>query len=175
MKRLTRSKKTFLAIATVLGIGVLLAAQPATAAPPVGRTYFVVSLGVGAGADASGAYDVDAGCLRFGRDEVCETDGDCGIWWPIEGERRARRQMAAGFEFFLTDDETGLTLHILGRGRIDSRGPRSSLAAVAHAVEPTSGVTINFAIAGRAVGPGRCERLEAEFLANRERAREGGQ
>ncbi len=164
-------RKAVFPVATLLALAVLFAAAPGEAAkPPTGRTYFIVSLGVAM--DGSEAYEIDAGCLRFTQDVLCESEagGDCGIWWRIDEETRSPRQWAAGFEFFLTEDETGLPIHILGRGRIDARGPKSSLAAVATGVEETSGATINFAIAGRAVGAQRCTRLVAEFEAAREEA-----
>ena len=173
MKTLVLSRKIALASAAFLVIAGLLAVAPAKAAgAPVGRTYFVVSLGVAF--DSSEAYEIDAGSLHFTRNELCETDGDCGVWWRIEDPNHLARQSAAGFQFDLTDDETGLPVRIEGRGRIDARGPKSSIAAVAQGIEPASGVTINFALAGRAVGARKCERLAAQFAADQERA-QGGQ
>jgi hypothetical protein len=146
---------------------VLMTAQTAGAAKaPSGKTYFVVSLGVAT--DESEAYEVSAGCVRFDRSEICEMDGDCGSWWRIEEGRKANKQWAVGFEFDLIDEETGLPVKIEGTGRVDSRGPRSSIAGAAHGMEPASGVRINFALAGRAVGQMRCEQLVAEFEAARQ-------
>jgi hypothetical protein len=156
-----------------LTISTLIEVQAAAAAPPpVGKTYFILSLGMAS--DRAEAYELDAGCLRFtkgGMCEVDEVDGDCGDWWYLEDEPRARKQKAMGFAFDLFDDETGLPIRIEGRGRIDSRGPRSSIGGVGEAVETTSGVKINFAIAGRAVGAARCERLVADFTAAQGRQR----
>ena len=172
MNNRNRFRLTALTLAALLAVGALLSAPTAEAAkPPVGRTYFIVSIGVAS--DATDAYELDVGCLQFKREVLCDTDGDCGTWWRIDEDNPAARQWAAGFEFDLTDDETGLPIHIEGRGRIDGRGPKSALAGVAHGVETTSGVTINFAFAGRAVGATKCRRLVADFEADREQARGG--
>ena len=137
---------------------------PAPAAKaPIGKSYFVVTLGV-ATDDAEG-YALDAGCVRFTRTRICDSDNDCGTWWWMEGAAQARKQWQIGFEFQLIDDETGLPVEIHGVGRVDARGPRSSIAAAAHGIEPTSGERINFALAGRAVGSIRCQQLVADFLA----------
>ena len=173
MKNRNRAINMTLAAATLLVIAALAAPQPTTAAePPTNRTYFIVALGVAT--DVFEAYQIDVGCLRFTRDELCDTGDDCGAWWYIEDESRTPRQWAAGFEFELIDDETGLPVDVEGRGRIDGRGPKSSFAAVATGVETTSGETINFAIAGRAVGPQKCRRLVNEYEEDLEQARQGG-
>lgn len=172
MKKRTYSQATTLALTALFAVALVAATQPLSAAqPPVNRTYFIVALGVAT--DAAEVYQLDVGCLTFTRSELCDADGDCGVWWRLEDEVRTPRQWATGFEFFLTDDETGLPIHVIGRGRIDGRGPKSSLAAVAHGVEATSGTTINFAVAGRAVGPRKCERLVAEYEANLEEGQGG--
>ena len=163
---MTTTRPLIKPLAVMAALALALVAQPADAAKaPTGKTYFVVTIGVAT--DEHEAYELDAGCIRFTRDEICDTDGDCGDWWRIEEETRLRKQWQVGFEFELIDDETGLPVEIYGIGRVDSRGPRSSLAAAAHGVEPTSGEIINFAIAGRAVGRARCERLVADFVASR--------
>ena len=79
-------------------------------------------------------------------------------------ELSLRQQWQVGFEFELTDDETGLPIKINGVGRIDSRGAKSAIAGAAHGVELTTGETINFALAGRAVGAARCEQMERDYL-----------
>lgn len=173
MRRNPYPWKTVGAITAGLACGALLAAAPAAAAPPpVARSYFVVSLGT-VGSSPSDAYELDAGCLRFSRHSLCDTDGDCGAWWPVQQEPDAARRRSLGFSFDLTDDQTGLPIRIEGRARVEARGRRSALAGVAHASEPTSGVSINFAFAGRAVGARKCERLAADFEAAR-RQRRGG-
>jgi hypothetical protein len=149
-----------IAIVSALALA-LLAATPADAAkPPIGKTYFVVSLGLAT--DSEESYEVDFGCVRFTRSEICDQGDECGSWWLIEGAEHAPRQSHFAFEFDVFDDETGLPVSMTGTGRIDSRGPKSSLAAVAMATEPTTGVKINFALAGRAVGAPRCARMVAE-------------
>lgn len=150
-----------LAVAFLLG-AVAPAANAAKA--PIGKTYFVVTIGVAS--DESEAYELGAGCIRFTRASICDPD-DCGTWWWIKEEKKAKKQWMVGYEFDLIDDETGLPVTINGIGRIDSRGPKSSLAGAAHGVEQISGEIINFAIAGRAVGAARCEQLVAEFEESR--------
>jgi hypothetical protein len=141
----------------------LLAATPAGAAKaPIGKTYFVVSIGLST--EAPEAYVPDVGCIRFTRDQLCESDGTCGDWRPTEDVERAPKQSPFAYEFEFIDDETGELITVEGVGRIDMRGPKSSIAAVGMAIEPTSGIKLNFAIAGRAVGPARCQQLVEDFV-----------
>lgn len=165
MKRRIQPRiSTFVGLA-LLTVAVLLVAAPARGAKaPAGKTYFVISVGLST--EAPEAYEPDAGCLRFTRTEMCESGGNCGSWWPTEDPERSPKQSPLGFRFELTDDETGLLLVVEGAGRIDWRGPKSSIAGVGHAEDPVSGAKINFAIAGRAVGPARCAEL-AQQLSNR--------
>jgi hypothetical protein len=164
MKRTGIKKPRLLAS---VGVAMLVvgpfAAAPAAAKPPVGKTYFVVSLGLAA--DAQQAYALDVGCLRFTGSEICDTGGDCGSWWMMEEAERAPKQLALGYEFAIVDDETGQPVTIEGVGRVDSRGAKSAFSGVARGVDETSGAQINFAVAGRAVGAARCRRLVAEFEA----------
>lgn len=155
--------KALVASFAVMALALVAVAQPAGAAKaPAGKTYFVVSVGVAS--DPSEAYEVDVGCVRFSRTEICDTDGDCGSWWRMREEVPLRQQWQVGFEFELIDDETSLPIRINGIGRIDSRGAKSAIAGAAHGVELTSGETINFALAGRAVGAARCERMARDYL-----------
>lgn len=166
MKRSSRLKKTPVPVMlAALLVALLASAEPASAAKtPVGKTYFVVSLGLSS--DPAEIYQPDVGCLQFTRTEVCDRDGDCGRWWRIEEERQPR-QWGVRFEFDLIDDQTGQPIRLEGQGRVDARGPRSSIAAAAHGQDENSGVTINFALAGRAVSLARCEQLVADFEAAR--------
>lgn len=156
-------------ISTVWVVVVVLAVLWASAAPasgakaPVGKTYFIVSIGVAS--EQSEAYEIGVGCLTFTRTELCGEE-DCGRWWNAEEDGRARRQMAIGFEFNLTDDETGALIDMDGTGRIDARGPKSSIAGVARGVERDTGVKINFSLAGRQTTPANCAQLVADFEAN---------
>lgn len=153
------------AAALVVALVLAVASPVAAAKAPTGRTYFIVSIGVAT--DEGGAYDLSAGCLRFTQTELCSGEldqQDCGTWW-IVGGGQARREMAIGYKFDLTDDETGAPITIEGQGRIDTRGPKSAFGGVAHGFDLESGVQINFAIAGRAVAPARCEQLVERFEA----------
>ena len=89
-------------------------------------------------------------------------------WWWIPDAKQLKKQWQVGFEFELIDDETGLPIKISGVGRIDARGPKSSIGGAAHGVESISGTMINFALAGRAVGEARCEQLVADFASARQ-------
>lgn len=155
----------FLGVVVAVGstLGVVTVAHAAKA--PAGKTFFVVSLGMAT--DASEAYQVDVGCLSFTRTQICDDAGagDCGEWWGTDEGVRTRKQRSLAFEFTLIDDETGMLVEMDGTGRIDTRGPRSSIAGVARAMEPNSGVDINVAFAGRAVGSEKCRRLVDEFEA----------
>lgn len=159
MKKNTQQRTWILALLATIA---LLVSSPAGAAKaPIGKTYFIVSIGLST--EAPEAYVPDAGCLRFTRDQMCESDGTCGDWWPTEDAERAPKQSPFAYEFEFIDDETGDLITVEGIGRIDMRGPKSAIAGVGLATEPESGVKLNFAIAGRAVGPGRCEQLVEEF------------
>jgi len=166
MKTFTRIAVTFGMTMAIVLASFLGAAAPAQAAKaPAGKTYFIVSLGMAT--EATEAYELDVGCLTFTRTQICEDagEGDCGDWWGTDEGVQTRKQRSLAFEFSLIDDETGLPVEIDGTGRIDTRGPRSSVAGVARAQEPTSGVDINVAFAGRAVGNQRCQRLVDDFQA----------
>ncbi len=159
-------KSPLYAALVILIVGVLATAAPASAGrAPAGRTYFVVTIGLSP--DSAEAYELDVGCVRFTPTAMCDTDGECGTWWRVEGEKLKRRS-GIGFDFDLIDDESGLPIKVEGFGRIDSRGPRSSLAGAAIGREETTGVSINFAIAGRAVGAARCRQLVDDFEAERQ-------
>lgn len=160
--------ETSRALVTVMALflaSTVTGAAAHAAKAPIGKTYFVASLGMAT--DASEAYEVGVGCLTFTRTQVCDEagEGDCGDWWGTDEGVQTRKQRALAFEFILIDDETGMPVEIDGTGRIDTRGPRSSLAGVARAREPESEVAINVAFAGRAVGAEKCRRLVEEFEA----------
>ena len=163
----SRIMKAALTAGLAVTFALWLAAEPAAAAKaPVGKTYFLISLGMAT--DEFEAYQLDVGCVRFTRDEMCDSGADCGPWWRIDEADRAKQQWRVGFEFEMIDDETGLPIRINGTGRVDSRGKRSSIAGAGHAVEMTTGRIINFAMAGRAVGRARCERLVADYAAGQQ-------
>jgi hypothetical protein len=158
--------RTTALVLSILGVAFLAATAATAAKVPEGRTYFVVSIGVAT--DEFEAYELDAGCLTFTATEICDNDEvaeDCGTWRPTSRGKQTRKQKSFEFEFSLIDDETGLPVEIEGQGRIDTRGRKSSIGGVAQGLEPISGVKINFAMAGRAVGAARCARLVEEFEA----------
>lgn len=155
-----RANRKYVVGALIAAGLVLLAATAASAArPPAGRTYFVVSIGVAT--DRSEAYEVDVGCVQFSDDEFCEADGACGAWFRTTAGLQTLKQSSIGFEYTLIDDETGATVQVDGQGRVDDRGAKSSMGAVARGLEPGSGSKINFAFAARAVSPARCLELVA--------------
>jgi hypothetical protein len=146
----------------VIALTVTSAAPAAAAKAPVGKTYFVVSVGVAS--DAAEAYELDYGCVRFTPTLFCQ-ESRCGEWERTADGRQTSREWPMAFHWTIVDDETGAAVEIDGKGRIDSRGPKSSISAVARGRDPETGVAINFAFAGRAVGAARCERLVTEYLA----------
>lgn len=142
---------------------VLASASPASAAkPPVGRTYFVISIGT---ERAEGAeYEMGAGCVSFTATEFCQED-ECGSWSRTTTDVQTPKQTSFTFEVTVTDDETGLPVDVDGEGRIDLRGRKDALAGAASGLDSASGEKINFAFAGRSVGPARCTQLVEEFEA----------
>ena len=153
-----RTGKTTALAAAVGGLllALLLSTAASAAKPPVGRTYFVVSMGIAT--DASEAYEDDVGCVEFTRTEICSGD-DCGTWSWIDSGEKGSKQDSMLFEFSLTDDETGELVEIAGRADIDNRGRKSAIGGAAVGFEPATGRTFNLALAGRAVGAAKCRRL----------------
>lgn len=149
---------------TITSVGALLLAllvpsAAGAAKPPVGRTYFVVSIGVAT--DASEAYDEAARCLTFTRTEVCDATS-CGTWRRVASPDKGKKQGSIEFQFVLVDDETGEPLEIAGRADVDSRGRKSALGGAATGRESATGRVINIALGGRAVGTAACQRLAEE-------------
>ncbi len=156
---MTANRRNVAAALIAVGLFLLAATAASAARPPDGRTYFVVSLGVAS--DRSEAYEVDVGCVQFSDDEFCEDDGACGTWFRTTAGLQTLKQSSIGFEYTLIDDETGATVQIDGQGRVDDRGAKSSMGAVARGLEAGSSSKINFAFAARAVSPARCLELVA--------------
>lgn len=151
-----------LVVAAVAMALILALTSPANAAkPPVGRTYFVISIGT---ERAEGAeYAMGAGCVQFTATEFCQDD-ECGSWSRTTTDVQTPTQTSFTFEVTVTDDETGLPVEVDGEGRIDSRGRKDALAAAASGLD-SSGEQINFAFAGRSVRAARCPQLVEEFEA----------
>lgn len=145
-------------IAAAAVVLALLTGQPALAqedpAPPEGRTYLTIALGLDGHAPT-------AACLEFESDELCSDEGQCGSWRRTDGGRQTRRQTSFSFEFSLIDDE-GSGVEIDGEARVDARGRGNTFAAVARGrAEGQRGV--NFGMVGRPIDPVRCLELVNEF------------
>ena len=162
MKEIARSHRTrclgLIAVASILLVTTAVGADP----PPTDRTYFVASLGLAT--DRDEAYEIGVGCLRFTATGLCDMDGDCGEWQLDTWGEPGPRQGSGSFSMDLVDEETGLVIQIDGTARIDARGPKSTIAGAARAMEPTSGLEINFGFVGRHVPQGRCARLVEDYL-----------
>ena len=138
---------------------VLLVPASAAAVAPQGVTYFTVITGIG-----DTPHQTQPGCLQFKKNQVCANGGDCGTWEATEDNPAFRKQRGFTFTFDLLTDE-GDPIQMEGQGRIDSRGPGSSMAATAYAHVPSIGLTVNLAMSGRSATPSRCRDLLEEFLA----------
>jgi hypothetical protein len=129
-----------------------IAVAPVGAAPPPdNRTYFAVFFGL------EGAYSTGADCLSFTATELCtSSSGLCGSWTRTEP---VGRETGIAFEFSFEED--GIPVTIDGRARINDRGKRDSLAAVARV--RIAGESVNFGFTGRSTGPAKCLRLWGEW------------
>lgn len=123
-------------------LGVVPAAQ---GAPPAGRTYFTILLGL------EEPYSWQAGCLRFSRSEICTGEGDCGTWIPTESGPNG----AVSFDIEIESE--GPPVVVEGQIRIESRGKKDAIGGAAHA--EYRGQLFNFALNGRSSSPGKCRRL----------------
>jgi len=145
----------------VFAAAMLTAAVAMADPPPVGRTYFVATVGLAG--DISEPYDLSVGCLEFTESEICVVGGDCGTWQTESWGDPGPRQGAGRFMIQITDDETGLAIDIAGEARIDARGKKSTIAGAAHAIEPMIGLELNFGFVGRHVPQARCLRLVEQY------------
>jgi len=135
----------------LLALGCWVVAPAEAARPPEGKTYFTLAMGL------NEAYDIRAECFEFQPSRLCSLDGRiCGTW-----SRDERRLKEAGFTFELSAlDVDGLPVILEGRGRIDTRGPLSSIAGAGIFASEDAGRNISFA--GREADPIDClELLEA--------------
>ena len=137
-------------IATLLPISAAMAKGPA----PEGRTYFIQLIGL-----EELPYQVSADCLTFGATEACSLNGTCLSWERTEEAGSSSKE--SGFSLFgeLEDDSVPIILD--GRGRVNSRGGKSSIAVASRA--SAMGARLNFAFSGRQVGRTRCTELVEEF------------
>jgi murein DD-endopeptidase MepM/ murein hydrolase activator NlpD len=130
----------------------LLAATsaPAWAGPPAGRTYFTIFLGT------ESPFSEGADCMRFTRDEICTSSDLCGSWFRTEP---VGPESAIAFEFRF--DDGGQPTEIEGQARIDNRGKKNTLAAVARYRQGRE--VRNFGFVGRPARPRECLGLLAEW------------
>jgi murein DD-endopeptidase MepM/ murein hydrolase activator NlpD len=106
-------------------------------------------------------YSWEADCLRFTATEICTSDLDssdeaCGTW-----SRLGPLGTESEFTFEIAFEENGNPVRLGGHGRIDDRGKKDSLAAVA--VFQMGSQTFNFAIAGRSTNARKCQRILRDF------------
>lgn len=157
MTRVPMTLMTLFAIA-------LLVAVPAPAergaAPPEGKTYFTLVLGL------AEDFEPFATCVEFDRDQICAGEEVCGRWTRTLGGVQSRRETSFSYliEFV---NEDGLPGELEGQGRVDDRGPRSTIGAVGRL--RIDGQTLNFGFVGQPVKAGRCPELVAEFQATQDR------
>ena len=144
MIRTTRHTLFALALLSTLP---LLAADPAEATPPKGKSY-AVSLAL---LDpVTGEIDIDRGCLRFRRDEFCTEFEDCGPWAFVEKSGGQNRWAA---EILLMDDgEDPIFAEIAGL--TERRGDGSAIGGTIRLQIRGFGATAGFA--GVQVGRAAC-------------------
>jgi hypothetical protein len=140
-------------LATLLISPTAMAKNP----PPEGRTYFVFIMGLD-----DDPYGIEADCLTFDATQACSPDGQtCMAWERTEGGRQSQKE--SGFSLATEIEDDGLIIRLDGQGRIDSRGHKSSISAVARAA--ALDLQLNFAFAGRQVGASRCRQMVEDFRA----------
>lgn len=138
--------------ASVVSSSIVTAGSPA----PEGRTYFVYVVGLD-----DDPYLPQVDCLAFDATHACTLDGGtCLEWQRVEEESGTPKE--SGFSLFTEIDEDGLLVTMKGQGRVDSRGSRSSIAAVAQAAALDQ--RINFSLAGRQTSRNRCLAMMEDFL-----------
>ena len=121
---------------------------------PEGRTYFIYVMGLG-----DDPYEVGAECLTFDAVLACSLNQNCLNWERAEGGLQTNKE--SGFSVAAELDDDGLIIAMEGQGRVNSRGRRSSISVVARA--SALGAQLNYVIAGREVGRGRCRRMVEDF------------
>ena len=140
---------------TLLAMLLLSPAAMAKNPVPEGRTYFIFIMGL----DDS-PYGIEVDCLTFDANQACTPEGDvCLDWQRTQGGVQTNREV--GFSLSTQFEEDGLIIRMDGQGRVDSRGRKSSLSAVARA--EALGEQMNFTFAGRQVKRSQCIRLAEEF------------
>jgi hypothetical protein len=132
---------------TLFALLAALVLAPATsadaAAPPAGKTYFTILLGLDT------PYTWRAECLRFTRKKICAIGGPCGTWKRIEtgGE-------ASTFSFEMDLEEDGTSVLLFGSVQVEDGGPEGALGGAVR-VEG-DGETLNFGLTGRSVARRSC-------------------
>ena len=123
--------------------------------PPDGRTYIVFVMGLG-----DDPLSPEGDCLTFDATRACTLDnGTCLDWRRTEGGLQTPNE--SGFSLATEIEDDGLTIVMEGQGRIDSRGPKSSISAAVHAT--ALDVQLNFAFTGRQTSRNKCRRRIEDF------------
>jgi hypothetical protein len=137
----------FAVVCLLAAIGLLLISTPATAAaPPAGRTYFTLLLGLEA------PYSWDADCLRFTARDVCTSDGTCGSW-----ERTEQDGQLGGFSMEIAWQQDSVQVRLDGQVRVDDRGRKDTIAGAMRM--RLGNKASNFGFTGRSTSKKNCRRL----------------
>jgi hypothetical protein len=150
-----------LTVLTLLSVVLLGSTQAWAKEPaPEDRTYLVYVVGL-----SDDPYETMADCLTFDASQACTPDrSTCLSWQRTEGGVQTGRE--SGFSFFDETDDEGVLVTIEGQGRVDSRGAKSSISAVAQAF--ALGQRLNFSFSGRQIGLGKCLNKLEELAASQD-------
>ena len=149
------------AIVPILGIlcaltPVLFAASPSeAAAPPKGKTYFVIALGL----DDDRQYSVQSDCWKFSGREMCTPAGVCGEWTTTEKQG----PNPVGISLEVEAETHGMPLEADGHMRQESRGPKASMGG-AMKIRIPGLAAANFGVAAREVSRRDCPLILEEFI-----------
>jgi hypothetical protein len=147
------------AICIIVSITILLSGSAVltAGAAPEGRTYFIQVMGL-----EEQPYEAAADCLTFNATEACSLAGTCLEWERLESSQQSRKESA--FTLIGEVDDEGMVITLDGKGRVNARGNKSSIAVASRA--SAMGVQLNFSFSGRQVGRARCVELVEEFYAD---------
>ena len=146
--RFDEARELLLYLGLLLALLFLIGATPALAgkAPPAGRTYFTVVLGL------EEPFVAGVDCVRFKRARICHTDGSCGTW-----ARSDDPEVDFTFRIEIAGDGESDPIVVERRALIEERAEKDAFAASCAAGSRRKG--FNYALAGRAVGRKQCQRL----------------
>ena len=149
--RSAEARQLLLYLALILALLFLVAATPAQGkAPPAGRTYFTVLLGL------EEPFAASADCLRFKKGKLCHPDGTCGSWERSDDP-------TVDFTFQIEIDLEGTPIVVEGQALLEERAEKDSFAASCAARSGKKG--FNYALAGRAAKRKQCQRLLLQWRA----------